>query len=93
MQEMDVRKWVLPAVALVGGAMLGRLVGLKGLVRVGMTALTVATMSESAGLLTAPDGTGHEAPVRRARRSARKRSAHKSARKKVASGSRRTQAR
>ena len=30
---MDTRKLVLPAAALVGGALLGRLVGLKGLMR------------------------------------------------------------
>src|SRR5262249_61617096 len=50
---MDTRKLVLPAVALVGGALLGRLIGIRGLVRAGMAALTVAHVSRTAGLLTA----------------------------------------
>jgi hypothetical protein len=50
---MDARKWMLPAVALVGGAVLVRIVGLKGLVRVGMAALTLVNMSETVGLLSA----------------------------------------
>jgi hypothetical protein len=56
---MDARKWMLPAAALVGGAVLGRMVGLKGLVRVGMAALTLANMSETAGLLGAGKPTRH----------------------------------
>jgi hypothetical protein len=79
---MDARKLVLPAVALVGGALLGRLVGIKGLVRAGMAALTVANVSKSAGLLTA----GKVAPAKRAARPARKRaSSRRSASKKTAS--------
>jgi len=50
---MDARKLALPAAALVGGALLGRLIGFKGLVRAGLAALTVANVSETAGLLTA----------------------------------------
>lgn len=84
---MDARRLVLPAVALVGGALLGRLVGVRGLVRAGMAALTVANVSKSAGLLTA----GKRAPQRKAvARTARKRtpqrkSAPKSAPKKTGS--------
>ena len=44
---------MLPAAALVGGALLGRVVGLKGLVRIGVAALTLANVSEQAGLLPA----------------------------------------
>jgi hypothetical protein len=65
---MDARKLVLPAVALVGGAMLGRLVGFKGLVRVGMAAFTLANMTESAGLISA--GRRVIAPARRQGREA-----------------------
>jgi hypothetical protein len=68
---MDARKLVLPAVVFVGGALLGRMIGLKGLVRAGMAALTVANMSESAGLLAA----GKREPPRKAlQKTARKRS-------------------
>jgi hypothetical protein len=78
---MDARKLVLPAVALVGGALLGRLVGIKGLVRAGMAALTVANVSKSAGLLTA----GKTVPAKPVARSARKRtSSRRSASKKTA---------
>jgi hypothetical protein len=86
---MDARKLVWPAVALVGGALLGRLVGIRGLVRAGMAALTVANVSKSAGLLTA----GKAVPAKSAARPARKRaSSRKSVPKKAASaaGSRRT---
>jgi hypothetical protein len=80
---MDARRLMLPAAALVGAAVLGRLIGLKGLVRAGMAALTVANMSNSAGLLT------DEAPPRRHSkrngRNGRKRIARKPAAKKTAS--------
>ena len=77
---MDTRKLVLPAVVFVGGALLGRMIGFKGLLRAGVAALTVANMSESAGLLTAgKDGTSRKAVAK----SPRKRSApRKSAPKK-----------
>jgi hypothetical protein len=79
---MDARKLVLPAVALVGGALLGRIIGIKGLVRAGMAALTVANVSKSAGLLTA----GKTVPAKPAARPARKRaSSRRSASKKTAS--------
>jgi hypothetical protein len=79
---MDARKLVLPAVALVGGALLGRLVGIRGLVRAGVAAFTVANMSKSARLLTA----GKVAPAKSVARSTRKRtSSRRSAPKKAAS--------
>jgi hypothetical protein len=80
---MDARKLVLPAAALLGGALLGRMIGIKGLVRAGMAALTVANVSRSAGLLTA----GQRAPRKKAvQRTTRKRVAHrKSAPRKTAS--------
>jgi hypothetical protein len=71
---MDTRKLMLPAVALVGGALLGRLIGLRGLVRAGLAALTVANVSETAGLLTA----GKRVPRRRTvQKAARKRPTHR----------------
>src|SRR5215470_6961850 len=81
---MDARRLMLPAAALVGAAVLGRLIGLKGLVRAGVAALTVANVSKSAGLLT-----DETPPVRRrARRNGRttrKRTTRKSSAKKTAS--------
>jgi hypothetical protein len=79
---MDTRKLVLPAVVFVGGAVLGRMIGFRGLVRAGVAALTVANMSESAGLLTAGK---RETPRRTLQKPARKRSVQrKSAPKKRA---------
>jgi hypothetical protein len=81
--NMDTRKLVLPAAVFVGGALLGRLFGLRGLVRAGMAALTVARMSETAGLLTA----GKSEPQRKApakltrRRSAKKGAARPAAKR------------
>jgi hypothetical protein len=85
---MDARKLVLPAVALVGGALLGRIVGIRGLVRAGVAALTVANVSRSAGLLTA----GKATPAKAVARSSRKRtSSRRSPPKKAsAAGSART---
>ena len=73
---MDARKLVLPAVALVGGAMLGRIIGFKGLVRVGMAAFTLANMTESAGLISARR---RESSGRAVKRVPRKRSAPRKA--------------
>jgi hypothetical protein len=73
---MDARKLVLPAVALVGGAMLGRLIGFKGLVRVGMAAFMLANMTESAGLISAGR---RESTGRAVKRAPRKRSAPRKA--------------
>ncbi len=72
---MDARKLVLPAAVFVGGALLGRLIGLRGLARAGMAALTLASATETAGLLS---NAGKRAPARRALQKApRKRSAPK----------------
>ena len=72
---MDARQLVLPAAVFVGGALLGRLIGLKGLARAGMAALTLASATETAGLLT---NAGKRTPQRRvAHKAARKRSAPK----------------
>jgi len=79
---MDARKLVLPAVALVGGAMLGRLIGFKGLVRVGMAAFTLANMTESAGLISAGRRESTKRALKRApavKRAPRKRSAPRKA--------------
>jgi hypothetical protein len=76
---MDARKLVLPAVALVGGAMLGRLVGFKGLVRVGMAAFTLANMTESAGLISAGRRESPRRAVKAVKRAPRKRSAPRKA--------------
>ena len=85
---MDTRKLVLPAVALVGGAVLGRLIGVRGLVRAGVAALTVANVSQSAGLLTAGKRSAHGKAVQR---TARKRTPQrKSAAKRTGSASGRT---
>jgi hypothetical protein len=88
---MDTRKLVLPAAVFVGGALLGRLVGIKGLVRAGMAALTVASASESAGLLTAGKREVARRPVHKParKRAAVKRSGRKAA-KKSASASTQT---
>jgi hypothetical protein len=83
---MDARKLVLPAVALVGGALLGRLFGITGLVRAGVAALTVANVSKSAGLLTA----GKVAPAKSVARSRKRTSSRRSAPKKATSASART---
>jgi len=80
---MDARRLMLPAAALVGAAVLGRLIGLKGLVRAGMAALTVANMSKSTGLLT-DEAAPRRSPKRNAR-NGRKRPARKSVAKKTAS--------
>jgi hypothetical protein len=82
---MDARKFVLPAVALMGGALLGRLIGVRGLMRAGVAALTVANVSKSAGLLTA--GTDM-VPAKPAQRAARKRPAQRKSPRKTAPRSR-----
>jgi len=95
---MDARKLVLPAMALVGGAVLGRLIGFRGLVRAGLAVVTVAEMSKSAGLLTqagrisTPDR-DDRSPAKRVQRPARKRAAaKKSTRRKTASAAARARA-
>jgi hypothetical protein len=76
---MDTRKLLLPAAALAGGVLLGRIIGFKGLVRVGMAALTVAKMSETTGLLAAGKREGSRKALQRParKRPAQRRSAPK----------------
>jgi hypothetical protein len=71
---MDARKLMLPAAVLVGGAVLGRLIGFKGLVRAGLAALTFANVSQTAGLLTAGKRASGQRAKPARRRSAAKRS-------------------
>ena len=74
---MDTRKLAIPALAFAGGAILGRLFGLKFLMRGAMTAASVTGMTSLPALL-GPDGRrangGHR---RKATRSASRRSAAK----------------
>jgi len=88
---MDARRLMLPAAALVGAAVLGRLIGLKGLVRAGVAALTVANVSKSAGLLTARQRAPRQRAAKRNGgakrhgRALRKRTTRKAAARKTAS--------
>lgn len=74
---MDARNWMLPAAALVGGAVLGRLVGFRRLMRIGVAALTLASVSEQATLLPARKRAKPARGVPRKR--AAKRAAHRRA--------------
>ncbi len=76
---MDVRKLAIPLLAFAGGAVLGRLLGLKTLMRGAMTAAAVTGLAPRAMLMSAANGetrsaakprrkTGHRAEPR-ARRS------------------------
>lgn len=51
---MDARDFVLPAAVFVGGALVGRLFGLKPIWRGAMAALALASASKGAGLVEAP---------------------------------------
>ena len=84
---MDARRLMLPAAAMVGAAVLGRLIGLKGLVRAGVAALTVANVSKSAGLLTDETPPVRRRGGKRNGRATRKRTTRKSTTKKTASAS------
>jgi hypothetical protein len=86
---MDARKLVLPAAVFVGGALIGRLIGFKGLMRAGMAALTVANVSESAGLLTA--GKRSQKAVQKAARQRRSPQRKSASRRKSASAAAGTQ--
>jgi hypothetical protein len=86
---MDARKLVLPAAVFVGGALLGRLIGFKGLMRAGVAALTVANVSESAGLLTA--GKRSQKAVQRVARQRRPPQRKSASRRKSASAAAGTQ--
>jgi hypothetical protein len=74
---MDARKLVVPGLVLLGGAMLGRLVTFRTLLRGAMAGFTLAQAARQSGLLDAP------APQRRSRavqRTARKRAPRKRSR-------------
>ena len=72
---MDTRNLALPLLAFAGGAILGRLLGLKTLVRGAMTAAAVTGMAAQPALVGAGMREMARAPARRrgATRSARKR--------------------
>jgi hypothetical protein len=74
---MEARKLVVPALVLLGGAVLGRLVTVRTLVRGAMAGLTLVQAARQSGLLEAPP-----APARRraVQRTARKRPMQKKSR-------------
>ena len=76
---MDARDLVLPAAVLIGGAVLGRVFGLKPIWRGAMAALALAQASKGVGLIEAePDAHHGRAPRRKSvTRAARKRTAQK----------------
>ena len=75
---MDTRDLILPAAVFIGGALLGRIFGLKPIWRGAMAALAVAGASKNAGLIDEPAPRRHAAPRRKAvTRAARKRPVHK----------------
>ena len=76
---MDTRDLVLPAAVFIGGALLGRFLGLKPIWRGALAALAVAGASKNAGLIDdEPAPRRHAAPRRKAvTRAARKRPVHK----------------
>lgn len=76
---MDARKLVIPGLVLLGGAVLGRMVTVRTLLRGAMAGFTLAQAARQSGLLDAP------APAPRARgrsvqRAARKRPLQKKSR-------------
>ncbi len=76
---MESRKLALPLLAFAGGAILGRLLGLKTLMRGAMTAAAVTGLGRAQpALLTASHS------VRRAAASRTRKTVHRSARKKTA---------
>ncbi len=75
---MEMQKLVWPAVAFAIGAVLGRIFGLKRLMRGAMTAAAVTGIGRAQPALLAVTGTTH-----RSNRSARK-PVHRAARKKMA---------
>jgi hypothetical protein len=74
---MDARKLVIPGLVLLGGAVLGRMVSVRTLLRGAMAGFTLAQAAKQSGLLEAP------APRKRTRavqRAARKRPIQKKSR-------------
>lgn len=75
---MDARDLVLPAAVLIGGAVLGRVFGLKPIWRGAMAALALAQASKSAGLIESEPAAHKRAPRRKTvTRAARKRTPQK----------------
>lgn len=72
---MNTRNLALPLIAFAGGAVLGRLLGLKVLARGAMTAAALTGMASQPALANLARGT--PAPRRRSARPARKRVAQK----------------
>jgi len=74
---MDARDFVLPAAVFIGGAVLGRLFGLRPIWRGAMAAFALAQASKGAGLIETP-GPARRKPRRKAvAHAARKRPVHK----------------
>jgi hypothetical protein len=73
---MDAQKLAIPLLAFAGGAILGRVLGLKTLVRGAMTAAAVTGMTAQPALLGA---NGHRRVASPRRRKPARRSAHKRA--------------
>jgi hypothetical protein len=76
---MESRKLALPLLAFAGGAILGRLLGLKTLMRGAMTAAAVTGMTAQPALLgsnghRAANGTHRRKPARASARAAHRRS-------------------
>lgn len=71
---MDARKLVIPGLVLLGGAVLGRMVTLRTLLRGAMAGFTLAQAARQSGLLDAPQP---RSPGRAVQRTARKRSPQK----------------
>jgi len=73
---MDAQKLAIPLLAFAGGAILGRVLGLKTLVRGAMTAAAVTGMAAQPAVVGA---NGHQRRVAHTRRKPARRSAHKKA--------------
>lgn len=79
---MDARKLVIPGLVLMGGAVLGRMVTLRTLLRGAMAGLTLVQAAAQSGLLEAPAPASSPRPRGRAvQRTARKRPAQKRSRR------------
>lgn len=74
---MDARKLVVPALVLLGGVVLGRLVTVRAIMRGAVAGLTLAQAAKQSGLLDAPAGRPRGRAVQR---SARKRPIQKRSR-------------
>ena len=76
---MDARKLVIPGLVLLGGAVLGRVVTLRTLLRGAMAGFTLAQAARQSGLLDAPPPQSRSRSVQRTarKRSPQKRSAPK----------------